>query len=108
MLQTDLPGLLRAAECLKIKGLAVPDEAPKKEEPPVCTVEDSGGGGGCSGSEGEAGPPRKRSRVDSAEAPIQLSELHSPEPEQTNYQPIYSNQENGELTDIQVGIVFLS
>ncbi|XP_066977948.1 protein tramtrack, beta isoform-like isoform X1 [Macrobrachium rosenbergii] len=26
--QTDLPGLIKAAECLKIKGLAVPDEDP--------------------------------------------------------------------------------
>ena len=31
VLQDKLSGLIKAAECLKIKGLAVPDEAPDKE-----------------------------------------------------------------------------
>ncbi|XP_042227483.1 longitudinals lacking protein, isoforms H/M/V-like isoform X2 [Homarus americanus] len=32
VLQTDLSGLIKAAECLRIKGLAVPDEAPSESE----------------------------------------------------------------------------
>ncbi|XP_071551380.1 uncharacterized protein [Panulirus ornatus] len=33
VLQADLAGLIKAAECLKIKGLAVPDEAPTARSP---------------------------------------------------------------------------
>ncbi|XP_045583249.1 longitudinals lacking protein, isoforms H/M/V isoform X6 [Procambarus clarkii] len=33
VLQTDLSGLIKAAECLRIKGLAVPDESPSESEP---------------------------------------------------------------------------
>ncbi|ROT66939.1 Broad-complex protein isoform 4 [Penaeus vannamei] len=32
VLQTDLSGLIKAAECLRIKGLAVPDEAPSERD----------------------------------------------------------------------------
>ena len=32
VLQTDLSGLIKAAECLRIKGLAVPDESPTENE----------------------------------------------------------------------------
>lgn len=32
VLQTELSGLIKAAECLRIKGLAVPDEAPSEHE----------------------------------------------------------------------------
>ncbi|XP_071549368.1 zinc finger protein 131-like isoform X5 [Panulirus ornatus] len=32
--QTDLPGLIKAAECLRIKGLAVPDEDPTQPQRP--------------------------------------------------------------------------
>ncbi|KAK7082269.1 hypothetical protein SK128_027460 [Halocaridina rubra] len=32
VLQTDLSGLIKAAECLRIKGLAVPDEPPNERE----------------------------------------------------------------------------
>ncbi|XP_071515085.1 uncharacterized protein [Panulirus ornatus] len=32
VLQSDLSGLIKAAECLRIKGLAVPDEAPSEPE----------------------------------------------------------------------------
>ncbi|CAL4092748.1 unnamed protein product, partial [Meganyctiphanes norvegica] len=33
VLQNELAGLIKAAECLMIKGLAVPDEAPSKDSP---------------------------------------------------------------------------
>jgi len=33
VLQNELAGLIKAAECLQIKGLAVPDEAPTKDSP---------------------------------------------------------------------------
>merc|ERR1739838_615106 len=33
VLQNELAGLIKAAECLQIKGLAVPDEAPSKDSP---------------------------------------------------------------------------
>ncbi|XP_053627388.1 longitudinals lacking protein, isoforms H/M/V isoform X9 [Cherax quadricarinatus] len=33
VLQTDLSGLIKSAECLRIKGLAVPDESPNDSDP---------------------------------------------------------------------------
>ncbi|XP_045583254.1 transcription activator GAGA isoform X2 [Procambarus clarkii] len=86
VLQRDLPGLLRAAECLKIKGLAVPDEAPKTEK---CEMP---------ATEGDPGPPRKRSKLDECIDTSSLPELAINEPEHTDY----SNQENGESIDIPV------
>ncbi|XP_042227433.1 protein tramtrack, beta isoform-like [Homarus americanus] len=90
VLQRDLPGLLRAAECLKIKGLAVPDEAPKKEE---CEVP---------AAEWDHGPPRKRSKFDECVDNSQLPEPLIPQPEETDYSVLYPNQENGDSIDIQV------
>lgn len=90
VLQRDLPGLLRAAECLKIKGLAVPDEAPKKEDSEVFSIDDD-----CS-------PPEKRSKLDETMDTSQLPELTIPQPDQNDYSNLYPNQENGGLIDIQV------
>nr|XP_027225013.1 longitudinals lacking protein, isoforms H/M/V-like [Penaeus vannamei] len=62
VLQNELAGLIKAAECLRIKGLAVPDESP----PPH-----SGGGGGGGGvqqtptkSWEESSPQSKKRRID--------------------------------------------
>lgn len=90
VLQRDLPGLLRAAECLRIKGLAVPDEAPTKEEHDVPPTEI------------DPDPPKKRSKSDECIDTLPLSEIPVTQSEQSDYPLIYPNQENGESIDIPV------
>ncbi|CAL4064351.1 unnamed protein product [Meganyctiphanes norvegica] len=52
VLQNDLARLIKAAECLRIKGLAVPDEAPSPAPPPTPGGGEGGGGGGSGGGGG--------------------------------------------------------
>ncbi|KAK8375526.1 hypothetical protein O3P69_008387 [Scylla paramamosain] len=92
----DLQGLLRAAECLRIKGLAVPDEAPVKEEMSPSVTE----------SEGDPSPPRKRLRAEEVVSPPEITHLPAPpQPTQTttaDFSSQYQDQENREFFDLQV------
>lgn len=90
----DLQGLLRAAECLRIKGLAVPDEAPVKEELSPSVTE----------SEGDPSPPRKRLRAEEVVSPPEITQLPAPQPPQntTDFSSQYQDQENREFFDLQV------
>lgn len=73
VLQAELAGLINAAECLKIKGLAVPDEAPSiksdSSRENKRSAKDSS-----SNSSSSGGPHHKRSRH---EDDIRLSPSHS-------------------------------
>ena len=81
--QSELAGLIKAAECLRIKGLAVPDEDPSasgssKNQKKVSNNSSSSNSdnvsdsvnrrtGGATGSGGSPTPPRKRQRKDSGD-----------------------------------------
>lgn len=100
----DLQGLLRAAECLRIKGLAVPDEAPVKEELSPSVTE----------SEGDPSPPRKRMRAE-VTSPPEITQLPTPHPPQNtqntqntaDFSSQYQDQENREFFDLQVSSLSL-
>ncbi|KAK3874642.1 hypothetical protein Pcinc_020423 [Petrolisthes cinctipes] len=88
----DLQGLLRAAECLKIKGLAVPDEEPKKEDCSPVVVE----------PDEDTSPARKRPKLDQPLDPSSLPDLPVTHPDHITYSNTYPDHENGEFSDIQV------
>ncbi|XP_047499994.1 protein tramtrack, beta isoform-like isoform X7 [Penaeus chinensis] len=78
--QSDLASLIKAAENLRIKGLAVPDDEPPKRVTAPPTRTDSSRREGGSGS-----PPSKRKRRDEGEdgredVRPQVSGLHTPPP----------------------------
>jgi len=60
VLQNDLSGLIKAAECLRIKGLAVPDEDPNEKKDNKRLWE--GGGGDSSQSDGKRQRREERDR----------------------------------------------
>ncbi|KAK4309639.1 hypothetical protein Pmani_018750 [Petrolisthes manimaculis] len=89
--QSDLASLIKAAENLRIKGLAVPDDEPPKKGPIASSRSDSvrrDGGGGS--------PPAKRKRRDEAEdgrddvrpPPPPQSGLHTPPPPSRPKSPV--------------------
>ncbi|XP_050686845.1 transcription factor GAGA-like isoform X2 [Eriocheir sinensis] len=95
----DLQGLLRAAECLRIKGLAVPDESPVKEEMSPSVTE----------SEGDPSPPRKRLRAEEVVSPQEITHIPTPQSQNpatatttTDFSSQYQDQENREFFDLQV------
>lgn len=79
--QNDLSSLIKAAECLKIKGLAVPDDDPKYQ-----SNSKSHGGGSSRQRYTESGerssPAPKRRRTEERRASSSLS--HEPTPSMTN------------------------
>lgn len=88
-----MQGLLRAAECLKIKGLAVPDEEPKKEDCSPVVVE----------PDEDTSPARKRPKLDQSLDPSSsLPDLPVTHPDHITYSNPYPDHENGEFSDIQV------
>lgn len=97
----DLQGLLRAAECLRIKGLAVPDESPVKEELSPSVTE----------SEGDPSPPRKRLRAEEVVSPPEITHIPTPQSQNTaaattttDFSSQYQDQENREFFDLQVSV----
>merc|ERR1712142_1417097 len=60
VLQNELAGLIKAAECLQIKGLAVPDEDPNEKKDNKRLWE--GGGGDSSQSDGKRQRREERDR----------------------------------------------
>ncbi|KAK7072072.1 hypothetical protein SK128_021102 [Halocaridina rubra] len=87
--QSDLASLIKAAENLRIKGLAVPDDEPPKK---------SGGGGSVGASSrrdgGVSSPPTKRKRRDESEdgredvRPLGGGDLHTPPPPSRPKSPV--------------------
>ncbi|KAK8752150.1 hypothetical protein OTU49_012248, partial [Cherax quadricarinatus] len=87
VLQNELAGLIKAAECLMIKGLAVPDEAPKeyKEKRSSCVREDS--------------PIAKRRKRDEEPRPLPSQNLHR---ESREPNTVSSNQSQRQLTSASI------